>query len=936
MTKKSFIAILLITIGILFNSHNSLSAQSKAPFQYKAETFPFITNLPSQEVTFLHQDREGYVWIGTLGGLGRYDGMSLITFQSNVNNPSLLPDNYITPITDTPHFVWIGTKKGLAAYDKSTWSLHAVTQQEFSGKEIKFIFNTGDENLWIATPQALYHCNEQLDILGRYDLKASISSLYYDSRHRLWALTWGHGLYRFNPAQNRFENQPRIGRENNPFVMLEDSHKRLWIGTWGDGMYSFNPQSKENTPYTLAESTQGEICFDIEQEPGTDNLWILTYSALKIFSPHNGLCSNTSHFDSKRMYSIMLRDKDNNLWLGAFDAGYRLMNKSTYLHPHPVAFIKRDLGYDANIKSIFAHQDGWLWMNQERGGITLYSPQQNLGISHPYTQVQDIEVNYFTAHPSGHGVWASSMYIPTIFLTERVDKTIHFTDTINLAKDGSETGHILGMTTDKQHHLWVICEHGLYVIDSNNHIIGKKTAHSIAPRTICTDPSQGVWITTADKHLLQLAIDPASHSLLTLHDMPLHDMGNKNNAITHLAIDQNQHMWLSTSLGTMWQSTNSIQNISNDKALDFENITSQCLPENKPLINLIAHKNNVWLVAANMIVRYDVSTQKPHIVKHITPLTSIRGNASCIGKGDSLFVGGHGGVLAISPLYMSPFEHRSWTLTNVFINDESIFSALNKSNTQQPACRVEGHDITFHQVPQKLTLCFSTLTQTTTLQPTLFYSLDNGPTQQLQPNKNNIVFTHLKRGTHTLKVWGDEGLNAATYTLILPAPWYATTWAYIVYFLLCIIIVTAWWRLTKRSKQEKSEASEITQVPEISEADKQWLEKVKQIIELHLANPDLRLDTLVDALGTSKPVLNRRVKNLTNSTPMDIVKHMRIEKACTLLKHKKELNISDVAYAVGFNDPKYFAKCFKEITGATPSSFQDTGNGHNTDEMGKD
>ena len=54
----------------------------------------------------------------------------------------------------------------------------------------------------------------------------------------------------------------------------------------------------------------------------------------------------------------------------------------------------------------------------------------------------------------------------------------------------------------------------------------------------------------------------------------------------------------------------------------------------------------------------------------------------------------------------------------------------------------------------------------------------------------------------------------------------------------------------------------------------------------------------------------------------DFVKNIRLRSACRLLR-QADMTVSEVAYAVGFNDPKYFAKCFKEEYGQTPSQFQD-------------
>ena len=60
------------------------------------EEFPFAAELPSNEMTCIHQDRDGFIWTGTTNGLARYDGYRLQTFQANRHDPSRLTNNHIT------------------------------------------------------------------------------------------------------------------------------------------------------------------------------------------------------------------------------------------------------------------------------------------------------------------------------------------------------------------------------------------------------------------------------------------------------------------------------------------------------------------------------------------------------------------------------------------------------------------------------------------------------------------------------------------------------------------------------------------------------------------------------------------------------------------------------------------------------------------------
>ena len=78
---------------------------------------------------------------------------------------------------------------------------------------------------------------------------------------------------------------------------------------------------------------------------------------------------------------------------------------------------------------------------------------------------------------------------------------------------------------------------------------------------------------------------------------------------------------------------------------------------------------------------------------------------------------------------------------------------------------------------------------------------------------------------------------------------------------------------------------------------------------------------LASETNTSRTLLFQKIKAITGETENDFIVSMRIKKAADLLTHSS-LGIAEIAYNVGFNNPKYFAKCFKEIFDKTPSQYR--------------
>jgi AraC-like DNA-binding protein len=94
----------------------------------------------------------------------------------------------------------------------------------------------------------------------------------------------------------------------------------------------------------------------------------------------------------------------------------------------------------------------------------------------------------------------------------------------------------------------------------------------------------------------------------------------------------------------------------------------------------------------------------------------------------------------------------------------------------------------------------------------------------------------------------------------------------------------------------------------------------KQIIHEHLYE-ELSSSELAVLCGMSLSSFKRKFKEVFDESPKQYINHKRIEKAQELLHHS-ELNISEVAYKIGFNDIGYFSKVFKSKVGVPPSEYR--------------
>ncbi len=110
-------------------------------------------------------------------------------------------------------------------------------------------------------------------------------------------------------------------------------------------------------------------------------------------------------------------------------------------------------------------------------------------------------------------------------------------------------------------------------------------------------------------------------------------------------------------------------------------------------------------------------------------------------------------------------------------------------------------------------------------------------------------------------------------------------------------------------------------VSAMSDSEANFLKKIAQFIEEHLEEPDFSIPTIAKMLRMSQIQVYRKIKALTNQTPTQFIRAVRMKHALRLLENT-ELNISEIAYKTGFSDPNYFSRSFQKVYGQSPSAIR--------------
>ena len=107
---------------------------------------------------------------------------------------------------------------------------------------------------------------------------------------------------------------------------------------------------------------------------------------------------------------------------------------------------------------------------------------------------------------------------------------------------------------------------------------------------------------------------------------------------------------------------------------------------------------------------------------------------------------------------------------------------------------------------------------------------------------------------------------------------------------------------------------------DVCDMDKDFVERFKGLIEAKMSDSGLNVEDLGKDMGLSRVQLYRKIKSLTNYSPNELLRIARLKKASSLLA-SSDMTIAEVGYEVGFSSPSYFAKCYKEEFGESPTDF---------------
>ncbi len=394
---------------------------------YLMSYFSVEDGMSQSEVTSIVQDKYGFMWFGTRGGLNRFDGYEFVAYKPEANQPNRLKNPSIECLYVDDHGdIWIGTKSGgIGIYDleavafkdldsvaanfpnriieifkdkagnywfgswgSGVYEYNPKTKEVsnyLSGQRIYDIFQSQDGTMWFGSGTGLNYRKAGDEAIRRYSLQSGyheVTEIVEDTVDSvLWMVGWNIGLVSLDYNTFTYKSYDIVDSESQritkTYSLLLDKNEHVWVGTWGSGLHRFDTTSKTSVEVILGpanakrKSVDYNIILDIFQDPvgdiwfGTDGGGVVKLSKVRPFQTISSV--NNTMADSWHVNSVYVSDQGE-LWVGTRRNGFHVTEDK--INYESVGFDRQSPRYGNRrfmVKTIAPDSKGQLWVGLDEG-----------------------------------------------------------------------------------------------------------------------------------------------------------------------------------------------------------------------------------------------------------------------------------------------------------------------------------------------------------------------------------------------------------------------------------------------------------------------------------------------------------------------------------------------------------------------------------------
>lgn len=780
------------------------------PQTYYFQYFNVENGLSQSEVTCIYEDTRGFLWLGTAGGgINMFDGINFKSYEEREG----LSGSIITCINeDNEGNLWIGT----------TWG----GVNKFNGRTVKFfnresglldnyvssIVTDNDGKVWVgsASGVSIFNGVEFMHLTDKNGLKIEgVHYLFKDLSGKIW-IAGKNGLQFYD--NNKLEDFDLPGIDKNIQFLDQDIEGNIWFYNASGKIYYITKEN-EIIPfafnYLLNNSGISSMHCDNEGFLwiATTDFWLIKNNKedIEIFTPENGL--------PKIPIISLYKDRSGNLWLGT--QGYGLVKYTKT----PFTYFEKFEGLNSpSIFNIVQDSKGNIWTASVIDGLTKFDGKK-VTRWNTVGQLPTLTI---------YGLSIDKNDVLWIATKEGLCKYDGSKFTTYTTKDGLPTNKIRSVLSDSKGNVWIgTAGNGLYKFDGKSFVkvtekegIGNQSIHCLFE-----DKNQNIWCGTGSG-AYKLSNDNISHYGV--------EQGLCNSYIGSITQDKFGKIWFATD--------RCIASFDGIKIKTYNQ--KQGLTSNTIYLIQFDNDGNLWVGTNKGLDKISFSSYgQIQNIKHYSKsegFTGIECNARSVMKDreGNLYFGTVKGLTKYTPkLDVPDLVEPDLHITNINLFYEA-------TDWTQYAKNVTP----WFQLPEKLTLPynknhltfeFKAITKTSP-EKTLYSFILEGFDEQWSPftSQNFVTYSNLPPGKYTFKIKACNGSNICTkeplsFTFWVSAPFWKTTWFYLLLFVIIVIFIVRIIRYRERKQKAIEEALEKT-VAERTQEIKKQKEQIEVLLkEIH-------------------------------------------------------------------------------------------------------
>ncbi|MFT4114882.1 two-component regulator propeller domain-containing protein [Silvibacterium sp.] len=447
--------------------------QSTSPrLLYTQRVWHVQDGLPEETVQAVQQAPQGYLWIGTTGGLVRFDGSRFVTY-SRSTSPGISENSVFCLAAVKDGSLWFGTEGGgLVHLDRGSFHNYGP-EQGLTDSFVRSVMEDSAGRLWVGTDNGLFRIEHDRAVrvdTSQVTLSLAVHAIYEDREHRVWV--GGSRLLMFSGGQVHAYRLQGAYSQNRVKSIVETSDGTVWVGTVS-GL-----QRLRNGRFEALPGLHATVRTLREMDDAT--LWIGTIGHGLFLYSHGALQSVAGDglLPSKTVLSLAT-DNAHQMWIGTQDGLTRLSRT-------PVGVVPLPGGSDPDFETISWDPEGTVWVAASQ----VYAIRQSQASSYRFPQIAGVPVRNVFRDREG-GLWIGSDGSGAYRIS--AEGVAHYS-----APESLSNNFVRGFLESRDHAIWIATDEGVTRIAGGHaHIYRMRDGLAyFSTRSLIEDRDGRIWIGT--------------------------------------------------------------------------------------------------------------------------------------------------------------------------------------------------------------------------------------------------------------------------------------------------------------------------------------------------------------------------------------------------------------------------------------------------------